>query len=205
MQDFARMQLEEIRDNIASRRNRIFLLMEEVSCACKAFASGMALGSKAGDSAWPQVRRLRIQQRIKAREQNALTLGVEEEMPEYPSSIPFLPPLVSGVPMTSEVSVTCFLAGSNCLLVCLDSDNRHLTTILRLLLPHCRHHHRIRWLRCAYCKPSSCWQPCRPTLAVSIAQLHPGSLDLRPQLLSACSVGLGIAAYAEAGHRGNII
>lgn len=68
VQDFARMQLAEIRDNIASRRNRIFLLMEEV-------------------------RRLRIQQRIKAREQNALTMGVEEEMPEYPSSIPFLPPL----------------------------------------------------------------------------------------------------------------
>lgn len=30
LQDFARMQLEEIRDNIDSRRNRIFLLMEEV-------------------------------------------------------------------------------------------------------------------------------------------------------------------------------
>ena len=31
MQDFARMQLKEIKENIASRRNKIFLLMEEVS------------------------------------------------------------------------------------------------------------------------------------------------------------------------------
>jgi hypothetical protein len=30
MQDFARMQLKEIKENIASRRNKIFLLMEEV-------------------------------------------------------------------------------------------------------------------------------------------------------------------------------
>ena len=28
--DFAKMQLQEIRDNITSRRNKIFLLMEEV-------------------------------------------------------------------------------------------------------------------------------------------------------------------------------
>lgn len=28
--DFAQMQLQEIRDNITSRRNKIFLLMEEV-------------------------------------------------------------------------------------------------------------------------------------------------------------------------------
>lgn len=72
VQDFARMQLQEIKDNIAGRRNRIFLLMEEV-------------------------RRLRIQQRIKQAEQNVAdnTEHEEEEMPEYPSSIPFLPPLTT--------------------------------------------------------------------------------------------------------------
>lgn len=31
VQDFATMELQEIHDNIRSRRNRIFLLMEEVS------------------------------------------------------------------------------------------------------------------------------------------------------------------------------
>lgn len=40
MQDFARLQLAEIQDAILKRRNRIFLLMEEV-------------------------RRLRVQQRVK--------------------------------------------------------------------------------------------------------------------------------------------
>ncbi|GFP82715.1 hypothetical protein PHJA_000414600 [Phtheirospermum japonicum] len=59
------MQLQEIQDNIKSRRNKIFLLMEEL-------------------------RRLRVQQRIKSMEfipdeEN------ENEMPEIPSSIPFLP------------------------------------------------------------------------------------------------------------------
>ena len=43
LQDFAKLQLEEISDNISARRNKIFLLMEEV-------------------------RRLRIQQRIKGGE-----------------------------------------------------------------------------------------------------------------------------------------
>ncbi|EFJ12094.1 hypothetical protein SELMODRAFT_124801, partial [Selaginella moellendorffii] len=67
VQDFAAMELQEIRDNIMSRRNKIFLLMEEAS-----------------------VRRLRIQLRIKNAEQ-----GVEDDRdtPEYPSSIPFFPPL----------------------------------------------------------------------------------------------------------------
>ncbi|GJP80587.1 hypothetical protein CLOP_g10789, partial [Closterium sp. NIES-67] len=82
LQDFARMQLTEIRDNITSRRNRIFLLLEEI-------------------------RRLRIQQEIKNAEESrnraaaaaararlgGLGEEEEEEMPEYPSSIPFLPPL----------------------------------------------------------------------------------------------------------------
>ncbi|XP_021289288.1 protein ORANGE-LIKE, chloroplastic [Herrania umbratica] len=66
VRDFGQMQLQEIEDNIRSRRNRIFLLMEEV-------------------------RRLRIQQRIK----NVKVInenGNEEidEMPDIPSSIPFL-------------------------------------------------------------------------------------------------------------------
>ncbi|XAR66089.1 hypothetical protein NMG60_11012167 [Bertholletia excelsa] len=69
-QDFANMELQEIQDNIRSRRNKIFLLMEEV-------------------------RRLRIQQKIKSAE-----LGIEEEkqenkLPNFPSFIPFLPPLTS--------------------------------------------------------------------------------------------------------------
>ena len=52
----------------------------------------------------PQIRRLRIQQRIKRAEERlslskaaaaaAAMDGAEEEVPEYPSSIPFLPPLV---------------------------------------------------------------------------------------------------------------
>jgi hypothetical protein len=35
--DFSQMQLQEIRDNVTSRRNKIFLLMEEVrmaTCFC---------------------------------------------------------------------------------------------------------------------------------------------------------------------------
>ncbi|KAJ0111620.1 hypothetical protein Patl1_01394 [Pistacia atlantica] len=69
VQDFAKMELQEIQDNIRSRRNKIFLHMEEV-------------------------RRLRIQQRIKNAE-----LGMKEEqeseLPNFPSFIPFLPPLSS--------------------------------------------------------------------------------------------------------------
>lgn len=61
------MQLLEIQDNIRSRRNKIFLLMEEV-------------------------RRLRVQQRIKSAKKVLDENGEEEaEMPEIPSSIPFLP------------------------------------------------------------------------------------------------------------------
>ncbi|GLT40674.1 hypothetical protein SLA2020_147890 [Shorea laevis] len=68
VQDFVQMQLQEIEENIKSRRNKIFLLMEEV-------------------------RRLRIQHRIKSVKvinEN----GDEEttnEMLDIPSSIPFLP------------------------------------------------------------------------------------------------------------------
>ncbi|MED6182151.1 hypothetical protein PIB30_025868 [Stylosanthes scabra] len=68
VQDFVQMQLQEIQDNIKSRRNKIFLLMEEV-------------------------RRLRVQQRLKGLRKVVNEEGEEEtnEMPEIPSSIPFLP------------------------------------------------------------------------------------------------------------------
>jgi hypothetical protein len=59
------MQSQEIQDNIRSRRNKIFLLMEEV-------------------------RRLRVQQRIRTSESRGAS-SEESEMPEIPSSIPFLP------------------------------------------------------------------------------------------------------------------
>lgn len=66
--DFARLQLQEIQDSIRSRRNAIFLLLEEV-------------------------RRLRIQQKLKILEE---VLPEDEiEMLEYKSFIPFLPPLTS--------------------------------------------------------------------------------------------------------------
>ncbi|KAJ8626005.1 hypothetical protein MRB53_019312 [Persea americana] len=68
VQDFASMQLQEIQDNIRSRRNKIFLHMEEV-------------------------RRLRIQQRIKNAELGILNEKQENELPDFPSFIPFLPPL----------------------------------------------------------------------------------------------------------------
>ncbi|CAL8463937.1 g3472 [Coccomyxa elongata] len=65
VRDFAKLQLEEISQNISARRNKIFLLMEEV-------------------------RRLRIQQRIKGGEKSK-----EEELGDerYPSALPLLPPL----------------------------------------------------------------------------------------------------------------
>ncbi|XP_050225760.1 protein ORANGE, chloroplastic [Mercurialis annua] len=68
VQDFAKMELQEIQDNIRSRRNKIFLHMEEV-------------------------RRLRIQQRIKNAEIGIFNEEQENELPNFPSFIPFLPPL----------------------------------------------------------------------------------------------------------------
>nr|QGP73774.1 hypothetical protein [Sedum alfredii] len=70
VQDFDKMELQEIQDNIRSRRNKIFLHMEEV-------------------------RRLRIQQRIKSVELGMLKDKEENELPNFPSFIPFLPPLSS--------------------------------------------------------------------------------------------------------------
>lgn len=61
------MQLDEIKQNIQARRNKIFLLMEEV-------------------------RRLRIQQRLKGDSSSGIPLT--ETMEEsYPSFIPFFPPI----------------------------------------------------------------------------------------------------------------
>ncbi|KAF8396391.1 hypothetical protein HHK36_018008 [Tetracentron sinense] len=67
VQDFVQMQMQEIQDNIRSRRNKIFLLMEEV-------------------------RRLRVQHRIKsAKVIDEISEEEANEMPDIPSSIPFLP------------------------------------------------------------------------------------------------------------------
>ncbi|XP_060188757.1 protein ORANGE, chloroplastic-like isoform X2 [Lycium barbarum] len=60
------MQFQEIQDNIRSRRNKIFLLMGEVL-------------------------RLRIQQRLKNLNTRVETREDEYEMPDIPSTIPFLP------------------------------------------------------------------------------------------------------------------
>jgi hypothetical protein len=65
-QDFAALQLTDINNSIEVRRDRIFLLMEEI-------------------------RRLRIQQRLKGgREVTAAERLADEE---YVSALPFLPPL----------------------------------------------------------------------------------------------------------------
>ncbi|XP_021741265.1 protein ORANGE-GREEN, chloroplastic-like [Chenopodium quinoa] len=81
VQDFAKMEMQEIQDNIRSRRNKIFLLMEEV-------------------------RRLRIQQRIKRAELGILKEEQENELPSFPSFIPFLPPLSST--NLKQYYATCF-------------------------------------------------------------------------------------------------
>ncbi|WIA17290.1 hypothetical protein OEZ85_014158 [Tetradesmus obliquus] len=65
VKDFANMPADEIRVNIANRRDKIFLLMEEL-------------------------RRLRIQQRLKGVNEPA---RVEIEQQKYLSALPFLPPL----------------------------------------------------------------------------------------------------------------
>ncbi|KAK9814259.1 hypothetical protein WJX72_003045 [[Myrmecia] bisecta] len=65
VKDFSSMQLAEINESIQSRRNRIFLLMEEV-------------------------RRLRIQQRLKG---ESHTKEEDVQVEPYPSVVPFLPPL----------------------------------------------------------------------------------------------------------------
>ncbi|XP_061359389.1 protein ORANGE, chloroplastic-like [Gastrolobium bilobum] len=81
VQDFAKMELQEIQDNIRSRRNKIFLHMEEV-------------------------RRLRIQQRIKNAEIGFSKEEQDNELPNFPSFIPFLPPLSSA--NLKQYYATCF-------------------------------------------------------------------------------------------------
>ncbi|KAL8126309.1 hypothetical protein AgCh_013553 [Apium graveolens] len=81
VQDFAKMEVQEIQDNIRSRRNKIFLHMEEV-------------------------RRLRIQQRIKNAELGIFNEEAETELPNFPSFIPFLPPLTSA--NLKQYYATCF-------------------------------------------------------------------------------------------------
>ncbi|XP_039063189.1 protein ORANGE-GREEN, chloroplastic-like isoform X3 [Hibiscus syriacus] len=75
------MELQEIEDNIQSRRNKIFLQMEEV-------------------------RRLRIQQRIKCAELGICKEEQESDLPNFPSFIPFLPPLTSS--NLKVYYVTCY-------------------------------------------------------------------------------------------------
>ncbi|XP_021676995.2 protein ORANGE-LIKE, chloroplastic isoform X2 [Hevea brasiliensis] len=91
VQDFVQMQLQEIQDNIRSRRNKIFLLMEEV-------------------------RRLRVQQRIKSVkviDENVKEEEREEadEMPDIPSSIPFLPRVTSKTLKQLYLTSLSFVSG----------------------------------------------------------------------------------------------
>ncbi|GMI95377.1 ORANGE, Arabidopsis thaliana orange [Hibiscus trionum] len=86
VQDFATMELQEIEDNIRSRRNKIFLQMEEV-------------------------RRLRIQQRIKSAELGIYKEEQESDLPNFPSFIPFLPPLTSANLRVYYVTCYSLIAG----------------------------------------------------------------------------------------------
>ncbi|CAL1390928.1 unnamed protein product [Linum trigynum] len=72
-------ELQQIQANIRSRRNRIFLHIEEV-------------------------RRLRIQQSIKSAELGISDGEPETDLLDFPSSIPFLPPLVAGISRTKNTS-----------------------------------------------------------------------------------------------------
>lgn len=82
IQDFAKMQLQEIQDNVRSRRNKIFLFMEEI-------------------------RRLRVQQRIKSADMRDVNDDDENEMPDISSSIPFVPRLT--MTTLKQLYATCFL------------------------------------------------------------------------------------------------
>ncbi|KAE9598366.1 hypothetical protein Lal_00027209 [Lupinus albus] len=81
VQDFDKMELQEIKDNVRSRRNKIFLHMEEV-------------------------RRLRIQQRIKSAELGIFKDEQDSDLPNFPSFIPFLPPLSSS--NLKQYYATCY-------------------------------------------------------------------------------------------------
>ncbi|KAH0635379.1 hypothetical protein KY285_035076 [Solanum tuberosum] len=86
VQDFGQMQFQEIQDNIRSRRNKIFLLMEEV-------------------------RRLRIQQRLKNSNTRSETGEDENEMPDIPSTIPFLPNMTPKTLKQLYLTSFSFIAG----------------------------------------------------------------------------------------------
>ncbi|KAG4979163.1 hypothetical protein JHK85_033121 [Glycine max] len=101
VQDFAKMELQEIQDNIRSRRNKIFLHMEEVSPSYDILYTA-AVSPRKGSP----VRRLRIQQRIKSAELGILNEEQENELPNFPSFIPFLPPLTSA--NLKQYYATCF-------------------------------------------------------------------------------------------------
>lgn len=86
VQDFVQMQVQEIQDNIKSRRNKIFLLMEEV-------------------------RRLRVQQRLKSVQVNDENGNEENEMPEIPSTIPFLPHVTTKTLKQLYLTSLSFISG----------------------------------------------------------------------------------------------
>ncbi|QDZ21698.1 chloroplast protein ORANGE-GREEN [Chloropicon primus] len=68
MKDFGLLDMKALADNIKARRNTIFLLMEEV-------------------------RRLRIQLRLKEGEDEGAAASAEQDDEPYSSAIPFLPPV----------------------------------------------------------------------------------------------------------------
>ncbi|GFP94076.1 hypothetical protein PHJA_001552000 [Phtheirospermum japonicum] len=78
------MQLQEIQDNIKSKRNKNFLRMEEL-------------------------RRLRVQQRIKSME---FIPDEENEMPEIPSSTSFLPHVTSKSVKQLYITSFIFITGT---------------------------------------------------------------------------------------------
>ncbi|GFQ00679.1 hypothetical protein PHJA_002211800 [Phtheirospermum japonicum] len=78
------MQLQEIQDNIKTKRNKIFLRMEELT-------------------------RLRVQQRIKSME---FISDEENEMPEIPSSTSFLPHVTSKSLKQLYITSFIFITGT---------------------------------------------------------------------------------------------
>ncbi|KAE9465043.1 hypothetical protein C3L33_03032, partial [Rhododendron williamsianum] len=124
VQDFAKMELREIQDNIRSRRNKIFLHMEEcrlvIVFQLPSLTSFFDQKSGLTRNAWtirkhtstvslvvdPVVRRLRIQQRLKNVELGIQKDERENELPDFPSFIPFLPPLSSA--NLKQYYATCF-------------------------------------------------------------------------------------------------
>ncbi|THF95579.1 hypothetical protein TEA_023526 [Camellia sinensis var. sinensis] len=139
VQDFVQMQLLEIQDNIRSRRNKIFLLMEEV-------------------------RRLRVQQRIKSAKKVLDENGEEEaEMPEIPSSIPFLPHVVDPI----VASFSGGAVGVISALMILEANNVEQQEKKR-----CKYCHGIGYLACARCSASGVCLKIEP-ISVSNASDRP--------------------------------